>query len=257
MRAPRTIHVVDPDHRTRVALMKRLATAGHEVRTFASVAEYLRTRAERSDCILAAISSQDHQTIALSRVEQGEMARSPIVYLARDANMALAVDAMKAGAFDFVCTPLDDDALEALLAQAITVADKWLEEDRLRVRARMLLRRLTPRESVIFARILRGERNKQIAAALDSQEATVKVHRSRLMRKLEVRTLADLLHIGSEVEALLPEQPASPPAVPAGARSGTHATAGPAPVDPALHRMHAEVPRRVARPSRWAALYSA
>lgn len=255
MHEPRTIHVVDPDHGTRVALMKRLATAGHEVRTFASVAEYTRTRAERPDCILAAISLRDNQTLAISHAEEDDMARSPIVYLARDADIPLAVYAMKAGAFDFVCAPLADAALDALLAQAAVVADRWLEEHTLRTRARMLLRRLTPRERVIFAHILRGERNKQIAAALDSQEATVKVHRSRLMRKLEARTLADLLHIGRKVEAMLPADSAPP--VQATPRSAARTAAGQAPSGPALPGMHLEVQRRGERPSHWAALYSA
>lgn len=258
MPEPRTIHIVDTDHADRLDLMQRLARAGYEVRTFASVGEYVRARAERPDCILAGISARDRETLAIGHAERDDTARTPIVYLARDADIPLAVNAMKAGAFDFVGMPLDDEALAELLARTIHAADRWREEYALRSRAHALLGRLTPRERMIFARILRGERNKQIAAALQSQEATVKVHRSRLMRKLEARTLADLLHVGREVESLLADDESEPPPAPRARRAAPRQAVGAAPsplLGAALRTLHLEQQRTVAPLSSWAALY--
>lgn len=257
MPEPRTLHVVDAQDSGRVDLMRRLALEGHEVRTFASVGEYVRARAERADCIFAGISAADSETLALGCAERNDMARTPIVYLATSADIPLAVSAMKAGAFDFLMLPLAEPVLAELLERALQAADAWQAEFMLRNRAAVLLRRLTPRERTIFAHILRGERNKQIASALQSQEATVKVHRSRLMRKLEARTLAELLHIGREVEALLADDDDPPPA-PAGRVASTPAATRARPVlaGAAILTAHAEQRRAAGmRPSSWAGLY--
>lgn len=164
---------------------------------------------------------------------------------------------MKAGAFDFLMLPVAEPVLAELLERALQAADAWRTEFMLRTRATVLLQRLTPRERTIFAHIIRGERNKQIAATLQSQEATVKVHRSRLMRKLEARTLAELLHIGREVEALLADDDDPPPA-PAGkvASTPTASRARPVLAGAAILTAHAEQRRAAGmRPSSWAGLY--
>ena len=199
MRESRTVHVVCVDAGQRQELAQRLARLGYEVHTFASVGAYVPALLERPDCVLADLSNADTQALAPARAARPDTAPTPIAYLACDADIRLAVRAMKAGAFDVVDMLPDNAVLADLVARAVETADRWREAHAQRMQACARLARLTPREHTIFERILRGERNKEIAAALDSQEATVKVHRSRLMRKLEARTLADLLQFERRV----------------------------------------------------------
>lgn len=212
MTESRIIHIVDVDPSSRTDLMRRLATVGHEVRTFASFTDYVRHRVERPSCLLAGISGGEQENLAIGHATRPGEAPSAVVFVASECSIALAVVAMKAGGLDVLELPVPDVTLHAAVENAASVSATWAADHALRSRAQLLLARLTPRERSIFARILRGERNKQIAAALGSQEATVKVHRSRLMRKLETRTLAELLHVGREVEGLLLlEAPEDPP----------------------------------------------
>ena len=124
----------------------------------------------------------------------------PIIFISADGDVPMAVRAMKAGAIDFLTKPVTEAALMAAVERALAKAD---ERRTVRVRrawAHELFDRLTPREREVFLHLLAGKRNKQIAGALASREATIKVHRSRLMRKLESRTLTELMHIGRELE---------------------------------------------------------
>jgi FixJ family two-component response regulator len=149
----------------------------------------------------------DGAATELQRFAQDAERRIPVVCIAAQATAALAVRAMKAGAVDYLCLPVVTEDLAQAIATAVDVGRRWREEDSRRSRARALVARLTPREQSVFALVLDGMLNKQIACCLGSSEATVKVHRSRLMRKLEVRSLVELIRLGQELEG---------PAVPAG-----------------------------------------
>jgi FixJ family two-component response regulator len=117
----------------------------------------------------------------------------PLVFLAGNADIATAVRAMRAGAIDFLARPLTVETLDDAVSRALETATALWEADRRRTMARARLAMLTPRERQVLEHVLAGRRNKQIASTLASEEATVKVHRSRLMRKLGVRSLAELL----------------------------------------------------------------
>jgi len=197
-----SVHVVSADRRARRLARSVIRGLGYSVQSFASGSDFLSQGvALHPDCVLLDSGLPGNAAPGVQWVAQHAAVRIPVVLIG-DArtSVAIAVQAMKSGAVDFLCAPMPTSDLEAAVASAIAVASVWRAEDMRRKRASVLADRLTPRERAVFALVLEGKLNKQIAAALDSQEATVKVHRSRLMRKLEVRSLAELLALGREFD---------------------------------------------------------
>lgn len=197
----RVICIVDDDAAAGSGLARRLTQRGYQVRVFASAAAFLSFGpGECPDCLLLDAHRSDPSPFQLQMrlAQQGDAV--PVIFISTDGDVPMAVRAMKAGAIDFLTRPVSDEALMAAVARALAKAD---ERRTVRVRrawARELVDRLTPREREVFLHLLAGKRNKQIAGALASREATIKVHRSRLMRKLESRTLTELMNIGRELE---------------------------------------------------------
>lgn len=193
----RTIHIVSGNVLVCRELERLLRALGHAVDCFASAGNFLANGLpERPHCAVLDCDLPEDCVPSLQKIAQGQDVRIPVVVVAIDADVATAVRAMKAGAIDFLTLPVASDDLADAVARAALVADRWRGDEARRVRARALVERLTPRERAVFELLLEGKLNKQIAGALDSREATVKVHRSRLVRKLEVRSLAELLELG-------------------------------------------------------------
>ena len=196
----RIICIIDDDAAAGSGLRRRLAERGYEPRVFTSSEAFLSFGPyEHSDCLLLDARRSDPSAFRLQSRLTRDGDAVPIIFLSADGDVPMAVQAMKAGAIDFLTKPVTDDALMAAVERALARAD---ERRTVRVRrawARELFERLTPREREVFLHLLAGKRNKQIAGALASREATIKVHRSRLMRKLESRTLTELMHIGREL----------------------------------------------------------
>lgn len=196
-----SIQVVSADGAMRGALEGALRDLGHAVEAFAGADEYLMRGAEqRADCLMLDQDLPDAVASELHHRVRGAVVRVPVICVAVGASTASVVRAMRAGALDFLCAPFGRDDLARSVAAAAEVSRAWREEDEGRARLRVLLGRLSPRERAVLALVMEGKRNKQIAACLGSQEATVKVHRSRLMRKLEVHSLVELIRMGRELD---------------------------------------------------------
>lgn len=197
-----SVHIVSADRRARRLARLVIRGLGYGVQSFAGAGEFLGQGVVlQPDCVVLDSALPGNASPEVQRAAQHAAVRIPVVLIG-DArtSVAIAVQAMKSGAVDFLCAPVPTADLEAAVASAVAVAGVWRAEDMRRKRANVLAARLTPRERAVFALVLEGKLNKQIAAELDSQEATVKVHRSRLMRKLEVRSLAELLALGRELD---------------------------------------------------------
>jgi FixJ family two-component response regulator len=197
----RRIHIVHSDVRTRRRLHAQLVSLGYGARSFADGEGFIAGGLpECPDCLVLDCDLPDDGAPSLQLVAQHGDACVPVVFVADDADVGTAVRAMKAGAVDFLELPVPDEQLAEAVARATVLADAWRAEAARCARAHALVARLTPRERAVFELLLEGRLNKQIAGALDSREATVKVHRSRLIRKLEVRSLAELLDLGRQLE---------------------------------------------------------
>ena len=216
------VYVVDDDPSVRKALARLLHSAGHTVETFSSAAEFLaRERCQGVGCLVL-----DVRMPSLGGMElQAELAARgidlPVVFLTGHGDIPMTVEAMKQGAVDFLTKPVDEEVLLDAVHQAL-LRHRAARSERLEVQAlQERVASLTPRELEVLRCVITGALNKQIAARLGIAEKTVKIHRARVMEKLGVTSVAELVqscqHAGVEPLASLKIQvrqdrfrPASP-----------------------------------------------
>jgi RNA polymerase sigma factor (sigma-70 family) len=191
------VHVVDDDASFRTAIERRLKNAGYAVAGYSSAQELLdRLPSENeSGCILL-----DVRIPGLSGPElQGRLhelgSTLPIVFLTGYADVQTTVLAIKAGAEDFLTKPVSSEDLLAAVERALAHHRAGRSQrDRLDA-VRALIATLTPREREVFELVIRGKTNKQVANVLGATERTIKAHRHRVMEKLQVPSLAELVSL--------------------------------------------------------------
>jgi len=193
------IYIVDRDRTVCETLAKTFVALGYDVRVAPSAAALASTPLpDISCCVLIDVSFSDQSAFDLQQHFLDHDADVDVVFMTAHGDISMAVNAMKRGAVDFLTKPLRMSELLPAIDAALLRSAQRRDARRRHAQFNARIARLTPREREVLALVLQGKRNKQIADALASQESTVKVHRSRLMRKLEVRTLADLLRIGAQ-----------------------------------------------------------
>ena len=193
--------LIDDDGDVREALEGLFRSVGLNVEVFHSVAAYQdAVKPDRPGCMVL-----DVRLPGLSGLEfQEELARAksrrPIVFISGHADVEMCARAMKAGAVEFLTKPVRDQVLLDAVQAAIARDAQIRRDDFERARRHAGLALLTPREREVLAHVVAGRRNKQIAADLGVSEGTVKLHRSQVMRKLDARSLADLVRIFDNFE---------------------------------------------------------
>lgn len=191
-----TVFLVDDDASVRRGLERLVRAAGYTVEAFASADEFLaRLPVQGVGCAILdvqmpGISGPElHQRL----VELGEGV--PVLFLTAHGDVPTSVSAIKRGALDFLMKPVDGDVLLAAVGQAMARHASEMENNRARCGIKARLARLSPRERQVMDGVIAGRLNKQIAADLVISEKTVKVHRSRVMEKMEAGSLAELVHL--------------------------------------------------------------
>ena len=198
------VHVVDDDASFRTAVERRLKKAGYEVATYSSAQHLLDRLPDETGpgCILL-----DVRIPGLSGPElQGRLRKLgstlPIVFLTGYADVPTTVQAIKAGADDFLTKPVSSDqllrAIERAMAHHEAVRDVKGKLDIVRGN----IASLTPREREVFELVIRGKTNKQVANALGATERTIKAHRHRVMEKMQVQSLAELVSLAERAGIL-------------------------------------------------------
>jgi len=194
------IAIVDDDPSVRKGLQRLIRSAGWRAETFASAQEFLaRSRAESPNCVLL-----DLQLPGLSGLDlQKRMAEvgleTPIVFLTGHGNIPASVQAMKAGAVQFLTKPVDEQELLQAIEEAVERDRRTRQQQVEMSELRDRYESLTVREQEVMQQVISGMLNKQIAAELNITEDTVKFHRGHIMRKMRANSLADLVRMAKNL----------------------------------------------------------
>ena len=201
---PGLVHIVDDDASFLTAMERRLKHAGYDVATHPSALHFLVNLPTESvpSCIILDVRLPDLDGPALQKRLAELGSTLPIIFLTGYTDIPTTVQAIKAGADDFLTKPVEFDDLSRAIEKAFAhhQALRGLQDKLDGVRAR--LGRLTPRERQVFDLVVRGHINKQIAQTLGATERTIKAHRHRVMEKMQAQTLAELVSIAQRVGAL-------------------------------------------------------
>jgi FixJ family two-component response regulator len=194
------IHVVDDDDSLRTAVQRLLVAAGYRVRAYASAGEFLlEPPGDAPGCLLLDLKMPGPSGLDLQDALKHHGIRLPVVFLSGEGDLPTGVQAMKAGAVDFLTKPVERDTLFAAVAKALEV-DTALHAARTAGAERQTrFAQLTPRERDVFDLIVAGKLNKQIAGELGIAERTVKAQRASIMAKLGAANAAELGRIAAEL----------------------------------------------------------
>jgi FixJ family two-component response regulator len=194
-----TIFVVDDDTAVLKALTRLLRVNGLSIQTFASPFEFLlRHDPSVPGCAILDLSMPGLDGLKLQQELATQHAELPVIFITGKGDISTGVRAMKAGAVDFLTKPVRDNELLAAIEQArervVKMTEARAQLDSIKTR----LARLTPREHEVLALVVAGRLNKQIASELGTVEKTIKVHRGRMMKKMGVRAVADLVRMAEK-----------------------------------------------------------
>jgi FixJ family two-component response regulator len=197
--APALVSVVDDDPSVRRSLARLVKGAGYRVEAYASAHEFLaRPPEEGPACLLLDVRMPGLTGLDLQETLAIAAHSTSIVFITGYRDVRASVKAMKAGAVDFLTKPVDDEELLGAIERAVARASAArVEEDRV-TEIRERIKTLTPREAEVFALVVTGMLNKQIAFDLGVSEKMVKVHRGRVMEKMRARSLAELVRLADE-----------------------------------------------------------
>ncbi|AYG62135.1 response regulator transcription factor [Rhizobium jaguaris] len=198
-----TVHIVDDDQSVRTAVGRLLSVSGYQVALYESGDQFLhQLPGGGAGCVLLDLDLPGLSGLELQNRLLEKAPLLPIVYLSGRGDIRASVRAIKAGAEDFLEKPAPASVVVEAIDRALAQYEKRrLEHERIDT-LRALVAALTPREAEVFALIVRGYLNKQIAYSLGTSERTVKAHRHRVMEKLGVRSLAEVVSIAERTGML-------------------------------------------------------
>ena len=194
-----TVFLVDDDPSVLRALTRLLRASGREVQAFASQQEFLGQHdPDAPGCLVLDVAMPERSGLELQRDLVAAGTERAVVFITGHGDVPTSVQAMKAGAVDFLTKPFNDvDLLTAV--QAAIDRDALMRRHRAeREEIARKLATLTLRERQVLEHVVAGQLNKHVAASLGTVEKTIKVHRSRIMEKMGVRTVVDLVRLAEK-----------------------------------------------------------
>lgn len=195
------IHVVDDDASFRRSVARMLTTAGHEVASFPSAAAFFDQHSTRSrGCVLADLHMPGCNGLELQSRLAASRNPLPVVFLSGNGNIPSTVEAMRHGAVDFLTKCAPDAALLAAIEHALQLDRIQHARRSVVAKMRALYDQLSPREREVFARVITGDLNKQIADDLGIALRTVKLHRTQISRKLGMPSVPEWIQLWTTVQ---------------------------------------------------------
>ena len=195
------VFVVDDEPSVRKSLTRLLAAAKYTVEAFASAREFLaREPYNGPSCLVLDVQMPGLTGLAVQEALATAGRRMSIVFLTGHVDVPMSVKAMKCGAVDLLTKPANDTDLLRAIQRALAKDMKDLDREAGVAEVQDRVKRLTAREAEVFTLVVTGMLNKQIAAALGIGEKTVKVHRARVMEKMQARSVAELVRLADRIE---------------------------------------------------------
>lgn len=195
------VFIVDDDSSVRRLIAHLLTRSGYRVETFASANEFLEANCNSPvACLILDLQLPGLNGLELQQrlIERGGLL--PIVFITGHGDIPTTVKAMKAGAVDFLSKPFSEEALLTAVEAALARSRREATAKSERVEIEKLLTTLTARETEVLSYIVAGRLNKQIGAELGIAEQTVKIHRARIMQKMQVQSVAELVHLAVKAD---------------------------------------------------------
>jgi FixJ family two-component response regulator len=197
-----TVHVVDDDASFQTAIRRRLELAGYAVQVYSSAEQFLDQQPpdNQSGCLLLDVQLPGLSGLALQSRLREAGSKLPIVFISGRAEIPTTVSAIKAGAEDFLIKPVASGDLLPAIERAIARQDALQKNQSELDLQRSRVASLTPRERQVCDLMVRGKHNKQIASELGPTVRTIKAHRHRVMEKMQVESLAELVAIAERLD---------------------------------------------------------
>lgn len=194
------VFIVDDDDSVRRALARLIKSVDLNVETFASAHDFLKRQPHNGPaCLLLDIRMPGLSGLDLQDELVAAGRTLPIIFISGHGSIPLSVRAMKAGAVDFIEKPFEDQTLLDAINQSLK-KDRQAKLEQAEVgEIQRQVDSLTPREREVFALVVSGKLNKQIAFELGTSERTIKAHRARVMKKMQASSLADLIRLAEKV----------------------------------------------------------
>jgi FixJ family two-component response regulator len=188
------VFVVDDDVSVRESVELLIKFAGWQPETFASAKDFLaRPRTTTPCCLVLDVSLPDLNGLELQKLIASERTDMPIIFITGHGDVPMTVQAMKAGAVEFLTKPFDDEVLLSAIRHAIKRSAAVLDDQAEITALRSSYESLTPREQDVLRLVVAGLLNKQIGLQLGISEITVKAHRGKMMQKMKADSVADLV----------------------------------------------------------------
>ncbi len=194
------IYVVDDDESMRRSLKRLFASLGYQIEVFESPGQFLHAvRKEQVSCLVSDIRMQGMSGLGLQEELLKRQDCLPIIFLTGHATIPMSVQAVRSGALDFIEKPFDEQTLIDAVEKALQVSREALRRQRDNKEVIELYRQLTPREVEVFKLVAEGLMNREIAVELGISERTVKIHRARVMQKMQSESLAELVRLADRL----------------------------------------------------------
>jgi FixJ family two-component response regulator len=194
------VYIVDDDVSVRRSLARLVRGAGHRVETFPSAGEFLeQDRHTGPGCLVLDVTMPGLSGLGLQERLAEEQAPVPVVFITGEGDIPTGVQAMKAGAVDFLCKPVRAPQLLSAINEALDRDRRARERGAAVEEVRRRVQTLTEREREVMALVVTGLMNKQIATRLGVAEKTIKVHRARVMDKMQADSVPDLVRMAEKV----------------------------------------------------------
>jgi FixJ family two-component response regulator len=205
--AKSTVLIIDDDANLRASVGRLLRSLGQDARLFESISEFLASDPpDGPACLVLDVRLPGQSGLDLQRELTAANSEIPIIFITGHGDIPMSVQAMKGGAIEFLTKPFRDQELLDAIQLGLSRDRARREREGALAALRERFASLSPREREIMVQVARGRLSKQIAGDIGITEATVKVHRSRVMRKMQARSLPELGRMADKLK-LVPEKP--------------------------------------------------